>query len=332
VWSDQPFEILLKSRLSELPVPEGESLFADYVTARQYLITQVIEHLRHSEPNLTDHGPRHLQDVLKRVSDLVGNAQRYFNPIELYILGLSVLFHDVGNLHGRKDHQAKIGGIYASVRGTEARFRNERQAVLAIAGAHTGTTKDGSKNALQFVGDLVFHGESIRGKELASVLRLADELAEGPQRTSAYMLNIAGYSLDSRVYHAYANAAEYAVDCHSVGRIAMTFNINLHKSNGVLMAADDVTAESLLDLCYHRIVKLDQERRYCKHFTSILRDLAETWAWFNFYYDNHIVDLSLTPLVLSDLVIPGDHAKTVAEHDKAYSIADLLPRLAAMCS
>jgi len=305
---------------------------ADYVAARRYVIEQVVEHIGTAEPNLTDHGPRHLVDVMRRVNDLIGYSPEYFRPLELYVLAVSILFHDVGNLHGRVEHQKKIAQIYGQVRGESARFRNERTAVLAIAGAHTGTTKDGTRDTLGSVNRLSFEGETIRGQELAAVLRLGDELAEGPQRTSAYLQSISHYSPESAIYHAYANAVDYAVDNQPQGRIAITLNINLQRHDQTLFVAQGVTLEAFLKLSYHRIVKLDQERRYCKHFSPILRNLAETGAWFNFYYDHHPLDLRLEPIVLNDLVIPGDDSKEITHLNSSYEINALITQLTPLCS
>ena len=138
----------------------------------------------------------------------IGDKKEYFTPLELYLLSVSILFHDVGNLHGRVDHHRKISSIYNACRHQEPRFNTERTAVLSIAGAHTGCTKDGSKDTLRDVYPGSFQGETIRGQELAAVLRLADELAEGPHRTSAYLLHHGGYKPASQIYHRYASAAD----------------------------------------------------------------------------------------------------------------------------
>lgn len=332
MWSEQPFETLLQSRLASLAASKGAELMADYVSARRYVVEEVVEHIGTAEPNLTDHGARHLEDVMRRVNDLIGYNPNYFSPPELYVLAISILFHDVGNLHGRKEHQQKIASIYGAVRGDASRFRNERTAVLTIAGAHTGSAKDGTHNTLASVGDLSFGGATIRGRELAAVLRLADELAEGPHRTSAYLASAGFYAAENLVYHAYANAVDYAIDNQAQGRIAITLNMNVHQEQGVLYASSGVTLESLLKLSYYRIVKLDQERRYCKHFSPILRNLSETYAWLMFYSKHQPLDVGLEPVILNDLVIPGDHMKEIDKVNQSYEVTGLISRISSLCS
>jgi hypothetical protein len=322
---------MLQTRLNTLPQPAGADLFSDYVSARRFVVEEVAENIPRAEPDLTDHGPRHIADVMRRVHELLAFNLDYFSAHEIYILAVSILFHDVGNLHGRQDHQKKVASVHVALRRDDARYRNERNAVLVIAGAHTGTTRDGSKDTLRDIDRLSFQGVPIRGREIASVLRLADELAEGEHRTSAYLQNIGAYSTTSAVYHAYANAVDYCVEGAGTGRIAMTFTIDLTNESGSLTVGNNVQLADLLELCYRRIVKLDQERRYCKHYCTLLSGLSETGAWFRFYSEGQRLETGLQPLVLSDLVIPGDLAKTIDGMDPGYTISTLLAQLEALC-
>jgi len=330
-WAEQPLEHLLQTRLQTLPGTLGADFYGDYTTARKSVLEDIVEHIDRTEPNLTDHGPRHLADVMQRAYQLLTLGSHDLSPEELYVLCISILFHDVGNLHGRADHHKKIGGIYKHVRGEDTRFLSERNAVLAVAGAHTGTTKDGKRDTLKTLDRQTFQGSSVRTREIAALLRLADELAEGRHRTSAYMANIGGYSVDSTIYHAYAMVAEYAIQAGPPGRIAMTFTLDISRIDGRL-EVHKVDLASLLNLCYRRIIKLDQERRFCKYYCAFLRELAETGAWFNFYFEGQPLDLDLHPLVISDLVVPGDNTNEVSVLDTSYDLTQLIPRLTSLCS
>jgi hypothetical protein len=217
---------------------------------------------------------------------------------------------------------------YKHVRGTDARFLGERNAVLAVAGAHTGTTRDGKRDTLKTLDRQNFQGASVRIREIAAILRLADELAEGRHRTSAYLSNIGRYSIDSSIYHAYAQIVDYAIQ---PSRIAMTFTLDISRM-GETFEVHTVNLSDLLTLCYKRIIKLDQERRFCKYYCPFLRELAETGAWFNFYFEGHPLELDLHPLVISDLVVPGDVANEIVSVDPDYNLATLVPRLTALCS
>ena len=328
-WAEQPLEELLRDRLNTLPGTAGQDLFSDYVSARRYVTEEVVEHIAHSEPDLTDHGVRHLADVMRRAGELLNSRHTELTPEELYILCVSILFHDVGNLHGRKDNQRKISGVYAQARGTDARFKGERNAVLAIAGAHTGSASDGSHDTLRELSNISFQGTAIRAREIAAILRLSDELAEGEHRTSAYLRNMGAYAPDSVVYHTYAEVTDYSIQ-GSGGRIAITYTVDVELSDGVLMVGS-VPLSSLLELCYKRVVKLDQERRYCKHYCALLSAFAETWAYFVFYHQGLSIGPPFEAIILSDLVVPGTPTATIEQLDARYVVSDLVDRLAQLC-
>jgi hypothetical protein len=329
VWSEQPLELLLQKSVKGLPEPARTDLIADYNTARRFVTEEITGHIATSEPDLTDHSDRHLADVMTRVRSLIGDATQYFDAYELYILAISILFHDVGNLHGRKEHHKKVAGVYDACRRREARFSTERNAVLAIAGAHTGTTKDGSKDTLRDVGRLSFQAHPVRGQEVAALLRFADELAEGPQRTSAYLQNQGMYKPDSLLFHRYAAISDYCID---TGRIALTYNIDIEHGKAELEAGHAVLLRHLLEFSYSRIGKLDQERRYCKHYCDLLSAFKETGAWFNFFYEGQKLDLGLQPIVISDLIVPGELTKQIEDIDTSYKVSALVGVIEGACA
>lgn len=331
MWSEQPLEVLLHKSLQGLPEPARTDLFADYNSARRFVTEEITGHIATTEPDLTDHSDRHLMDVMNRVHAVIGESTKYFTAYELYLLAVSILFHDVGNLHGRSEHHKKVAGIYDACRKREARFNTERNAVLAIAGAHTGSTKDGSKDTIRDVGQFSFQAHPVRGQQVAAVLRFADELAEGPQRTSAYLQNQGMYKPDSRIFHKYAAITDYCVD-PGAERIALTYNIDVERGHSELEAGNAVLLTQLLTFSYSRITKLDQERRYCKHYCDLLSVFKETGAWFNFFYDGQKLDLGLEPIVISDLIVPGELTKRIEEIDTKYKVSTLVGALEGACA
>ncbi len=330
MWSEQPLEELLFKRLRGLPEPTRAELPADYITARRFVLEEISGYIAASEPDLTDHSGRHLADVMGRASQLIGDRGDYLDPHELYVLAVAILFHDVGNLHGRKEHHRKIAGIYDAARKRDARFNTERTAVLAIAGAHTGSATDGSLDTLREVGTLSFRGHSIKAQRIAALLRLADELAEGPQRTSAYLQNHGMYKPESAVFHEYANIADYCID-RGEERIALSYNVDITPAESELRAGQAVSLKQVLEFAYSRILKVDQERRYCKHYCDLLSAFKETAASFNFYHEGQKLDLDIQPIVISDLIIPGHPTLPIEEIDRDYDIAALLEKLINAC-
>lgn len=311
-----------------LAEPDKTALLTDYLEARRFVVDEIAGRIAAKEPNLTDHSENHLADVMRRAHDLIGEKLEYFTPIELYLLCVSILFHDVGNVDGRGNHQNKIADIYNGCRHQESRFNAERTAILAIAGAHTGNARNGTKDTLHDVHTFPFRGQVVRGQELAAVLRLSDELAEGPHRTSGYLLNSGKIAPVARVFHQYASAAEYCVDG---SRIALTFTINMKRGESGLEIEPGLPVDGFLSFCYERVAKVDEERRYCKHYSDLLLRLKETGASFTFWYGGHAVNTDIEPISLSDLTIPGDNPKRIVQINPGYEPATLISKLEAEC-
>ena len=232
-----------------------------YVGARTILLEEVLEEVRGSEPDLTDHGPRHIAHVLANVFKLLDGDLDHFTPIEHYVLALSVLFHDVGNVYGRKGHNKRIGRVYDHVRRAD-KFAQEKALIVQIAQAHTGEARDGSRNTLADVPVVSqLDGEPVKAREIAAIVRFADELAEGRKRTSEYMKRHGKYDAESLPYHDYAAATDIAIDKFN-NRIAVTYHLGITTDVGLDSELRRVKA--FLTFACHRLAKMDLERRYAR--------------------------------------------------------------------
>lgn len=323
MWPNTPFETRIADSLEkQIGDVAGQALFAHYVHAKNAL-PPVWEQIISAEPMLTDHGPRHIQDVLQNVERLIDGT--HFTGVELYSLCMMVLFHDVGNIFGRVGHERRIATVYDRIRSGTNPPNTEKYIVVQGAGAHSGTAKDGSKDTLKELKDHHLAGHTVRLQELAAVLRLADELAEGPHRTSDYMHRTHGYNQESQVFHNYAKITSIAID-RGNDRIALTYDFDLHTKDGQL---DHLTAalSELLTFVFRRIQKLDQERKYARYYSNILAPFRTTTVQLNFWIDSNLRDLNLLPLTLNEKIIPGDAAKEMREFDPGYDIPSLIERL-----
>ena len=128
-------------------------------------------------------------------------------------------------------------------------------------------------------------------RELAAILRFADELAEGPQRTSQYMIDKGLIPNDSLIYHKYAAITEVFLDKGN-NRVALTYNIDY--------PIKELSLEELLKFVYRRILKMDAERRYCKYYAPALNDLLRTEANINFTINGDICEIDLPKICLED--------------------------------
>ena len=298
MWEDTTLEKIMNSKLStEYNKREAETYYAQYCHARNRLEKEVFSFIPAVETQLTDHTEKHIEDVLKKAHKLLGEDIEKFNAAELYLLCICVLFHDCGNIHGRDGHEKKIADIYDAIVGEDATRTQERRLILSVVKAHSGLSRKGDKDTLfEVMEKTSLYDKEIRLREIAGIIRLADELAEGPQRTSSYIL---GHNSilkdgeekpiikdDSLIFHKYASVTDIFIDKGN-GRIALTYNIEIPVSQ--------VTFSELINFIYKRIVKLDAERRYCKYYAPSLEKLKRTEAKINIFHKGE--DIIDTPLI-----------------------------------
>lgn len=328
-WNSHKFEeqmqISLKGSVGDT---KGGEMFAVYQVTRNKLLKNVFTEIKGAEPQLSDHGPDHIANVLDNAHALLreNGSLKELTGVEMYLLGMMILFHDVGNLYGRKNHHTKIAEIFDWARGTAPGVRHEKVLVLNAARAHTGKANNGSYDTLREIGQQDhLDGQRIRLQELAAILRLADELAEGPQRTSEFMLEKGLYTGDSAIYHEYASITHVCID-RGTGRILLSYEIPVDPS------ASGAWKNKLCDLVefvYKRALKLDQERRYARFYSSLLNPFRETSISLHFHCKGQVFDIAQSPLKLDDKVVPGDSVKPISEIDSAYDVETLLAALTA---
>ena len=280
IWNETDFEKNLRRVLKKkFGQEKGDEYMSLYVRARTILLEEVLEEIRGSEPNLTDHGPKHIRHVLENVFKLMDGDLKHFSAIEHYILGLSVLFHDVGNLYGRKDHNKRVARFYNHVR-QAPKFDQEESLIVQIAQAHTGEALNGSRNTLADVPKASqLDGEPIRPREIAAIVRFADELAEGRQRTSEYMRRHRLYASESVPYHDYSAATDITIDRLN-HRIAITYHLNIRTQDG--LEEELCRVKDFLKSACERLAKMDVERRYARfHCATPLIPFREISACLN---------------------------------------------------
>ncbi len=310
MWAETEFERHMFQRLvADLGKDHATSMQSQFIVARDKVLHE-IKNIAGVEPQLSDHGPDHIKHVLDNVLSLISNDPlvHKLDGRELYLLALVVLFHDVGNLFGRQDHHNRIGEVYDWARGTDSSVRQEKRLVIRAARAHTGVTKSGNRNTLAEIDPSDhFEGKSVALRTIAATLRLADELAEGPQRTTEFFRINVGYEPDSTKFHQYAASTRVSAD-RANGRIRLTYEIQLddfelpNKPSRV----DDLS--DFLTFVQHRIAKLDEERRYTRFYCPLFDAFRQTDVAINFSTGSHLIDLDIR-FQLDDLVVPGDGAK-----------------------
>ena len=325
--STKSFDEQLEEKiLEDFEKDKGDELINAYKHTKSTLQKEVYENIRGKEPNLSDHGITHVLNVQKNAIRLLSDDGRIKNlsGIEMYCLGMFILFHDVGNVLGREDHHNKVAEVFDDIRGNEGSVLHEKMLVVKATRAHTGTAQDGSYDTLKEVAEIDhLEEEPVQLRQLAAILRFADELAEGPQRTSEFMRKKNLYGSDSKKFHDYASSTNILIDRRN-SRIVITYNIKIDVNR-----PDEL--RNFLSFIFQRIQKLNQERQYARYYSEFLEPFKFTEVTFNFQCGSDILDTNLLPLKLTDIVVPGDQPKDIAVIDPAYSINELVDDLLARC-
>jgi len=308
-WVTTKYEQAMEAYLIEkLGNTEGHNLYVDYEILRNELVKDnFFREIKFNEPNLSDHSDRHIMDVQNRAFKLIDSfKEQGLTAMDVYSLALMILFHDVGNIFGREGHDSvsKIAEVYNMYRQRHQYYGEERRVITTGASAHSGTSREGCKDTLKFVNKDSIKEDEINLPELSAILRFADELAEGQHRTSSFLIEKGLYDKNSMIFHKYAEIAEIRIDRPS-GRIVITYTINVSENFEV----SEEEQKDIIDLIHfslYRAIKLDQERRYTRYYSSILLPFKYVTILFKFEKNYTPIDLNLDPIILKDnYPVPG---------------------------
>lgn len=142
--------------IKELGDASGKAQWGDYMKARENVFTGLLPHIQKNEPWLTDHDSSHVVNVLNNAYELLGkgactnkDSRLALTTMELYFLVLSILFHDSGNVFGRKGHASRLEEAYSFARGDSQSLQPEKRLLFQIVESHGGTTSSGSTDTIE---------------------------------------------------------------------------------------------------------------------------------------------------------------------------------------
>ena len=213
---------------------------------------------------LTDHGPKHIQTVVQRASELIKTSQCDLSSYESYILLAAIHFHDVGNIFGREGHEKQITEVMATMDDSligDDEF--EKRLIRNIAAAHGGQVNGDSDTIRNLPYDSRhLKPQNVRPHLLAAILRFADELSEDYTRASRFSLYTGNLLAASEVYHQYADRLRQ-VNIED-GTIEIVFEI----SEEIAQKRFGKGAEQvfLIDEIFDRSIKLHREHSYCMRY------------------------------------------------------------------
>lgn len=301
-------------------------MYSAYEVARQKLLDGIYHEFQSAQRDLSDHGQRHISNVMMNALQLIGDDSKAhgLTAIDLHVLAIGILFHDVGNLFGRENHHKRISEVFDWARGTSPHLRHEKHIIMKLAAAHTGRAADGTFDTLSELADNSEHidGERVRLRTIAALLRFADELAEGPQRTSGFRLAHALYAEDNRIFHEYASITHVHIDRPNQ-RICLDYEIDIDH----IKAPDDEHAQhvrGLLSFIYGRIIKLNQERQYTRFYADVLLPFRSVRVVLNFHSAGEVISLDHCPYILDDRIVPGEPCRTLVDLDARFELTTVL--------
>lgn len=331
MWNETKIEFITEKRLKEdCGNEKGKEIYSIYLSCRKVLVEEILSQIKAILPKMTDHGNEHIANVLENCYKLLLDEDKHpklniLNSVELYFLIKAVLFHDVGNIHGRKGHNKNIAKIYEYSHAEGNRNVAERRMLFQAVEAHCGIEACDTLVALDLSSQL--HGQMLQLRKIAAVVRFADELAEGPQRTSRFMQKIHKYNGRSKLHHQYASATDIFIDGGD-GRIALTYDIDIKTDKkDSLNYKEEERIRELMNFIYKRIIKLNQERKYVSHYCEWLQKFKRVTVTFNFHIKGKIIQNKMPEL--NELVIPGAKPVELSNYSDKYKLDNVINSLKA---
>lgn len=305
-------EAMIKGLRHQYKADKADAFMARYFAAKNKLFTDILPWIRSNEPNLSDHSEKHIENVLNNAHKLISGNFNLKDPVlsglDLYFLCQVCLFHDVGNFYGRSLHNQKITEIINKSFNDlfDGENKRERRLIAEAGRAHTG--KNGSDTLVHlFNKNEHIQGDHINYCALAAIVRFADELAEGPQRTSSFMQKEGRFDAGSSIYHKYASCTHIKIDSPNQ-RISISYEFNMEVDGSCDSVSVREDFQNLMKFTYGRIAKLEQERKYYNYYNGLSKSIKETQVNFSFQKNDYDLDYKIEPLILNDLVVPGDGA------------------------
>lgn len=337
MWKQRPFEDETKKELDKLV--DGDTFWSRYTHTRDDIADNVLQWVASQVPGLSDHGVRHISNVIDNVGQVLGITSRgmvydgapieQVAPFERLLLLMGALLHDIGNVRGRTGHNLVMTEVWRN--SGHLSFERwdpaDRRTIAALCRAHTGKARDGGDDTLKELtaSPQYFLGDPVPLAKLAATLRFADELAEGSQRTSRFLLFQGLYAVESVDFHRYANSTRVTID-RANGRIALNYDIEL-TNPGFGEGADlRRNLRSLLELIFKRVLKLEKERVYARHYAPDWLAFSETSVLITIERDHEPV-CDLEPLVLNDFNLRHDDGAWLSKVNPGYDVDQILGQI-----
>ena len=225
----------------------------------------------------TKHDISHVDDVIYTAGRMLGfgsaaatPALDKLEPFEVFVLLTAILLHDAGNAIARDGHEKTVGKIFKEISAGTTLMPLEKKVITSIARAHGGKLANGDKDTIP---NLItedapkISGFRVHARRLAALLRLADELSEGPNRVDHVALSgDAVVSDESVLANLYCRCIDPNIDYSG-----SVFQLSLHVEKADLARVFtrlDGRRMTFIDYIAERLEKCECERRYCNRYLA----------------------------------------------------------------
>lgn len=248
---------------------------------------------------LTDHGTEHIQMVIRYAYELIKdkyihlfnnnnhnendiNSRQRLNGYEIYILLLSIHFHDVGIIFGRNGHEKKIDEVMQELGDKIPLDNAEKRMVRDIASAHGGfvdSDKDNKDTLKPLLSSDRYGRLPVRHTLIASILRFADELSDDRTRANRF----AKINEKNIKYHEYSKSLYPIVFEHNTIKFEydIPYNLLIDKINttkGEIYLYDEIL---------NRLIKCMCELEYCRKYSDGFIIITTLYITINILQQHH---------------------------------------------
>ena len=246
---------------------DAEIFWHKYEAMKDHLDQQYYDWIQGVLPFYTDHGRVHVNSVIQATGMMIVGKLKEFSTLDLFLLLSSIIWHDVGMVNGRMGHEKRIVELTSYIKNLGFGDPGILRFVDEIVQAHTGV------GSLKIPRDEAHHATqhmtySVLPKELAALLRLADEISENHTRVSEEMLG--RVPEDRQIYWQYANSIEAVIPEPARQRVVVTVAIQGDVAVRRFLCPDSFIAHadgekriSLVEYLVCRLERMNNERCYC---------------------------------------------------------------------
>lgn len=279
---------------------------------REYIQSNITLGALQKEPDrlLTEHGTRHFDDLIVAISKLVSSKTCELSALEIFFLLAAAQAHDIGNILGRENHESAVHEVFNDAfKKTSYIDSSEKHTFLTIAQAHSGKDEGDKDTINKLISHKVsHHDQQIRARELAAILRFADELCDSPSRALKYFLYKKKMPPKSEIFHIYAKSLDATVIDVKNKQINLTYKFDVSTASKKFNKGvnSKIKRVYLLDEIFERNIKMHLERIYCMRFIRSLVDINHIDVEIQIFTDDYKALLKRYDYRLIDRGYPSD--------------------------